>query len=203
LVRLLDGEIGRLCEEISLVRLAEASGVALTKQGKERVGHCPFHDDTGASLVVTPDNRWRCSGCGASGDVIDWVVKRNGVSRHHAIELLKEGLPEALAAPEPVKTSTVRRLPSPVTSAADDQALLAQVIGFYHDALKQNPEALAFLEAKGLVHGELIDRFRLGLANRTLGLRLPEKNRKAGAEIRSRLERIGLYRQSRPGKSGQ
>lgn len=196
MVRLLGGEISRLCEEISLVRLVESSGVSLTKQGKERIGRCPFHEDTGDSLIITPDNRWRCTGCGASGDVIDWVVKRNGVSRHHAVELLKEGLPEALTAPEPVKTSTVRRLPSPVSAQAEDQDLLEQVIGFYHEALKQSPEGLAFLEAKGLVHGELIDRFKLGLANRTLGLRLPEKNRKAGAEIRNRLERIGIYRAS-------
>ena len=30
----------------------------------------------------------------------------------------------------------------------------------------------------------MIERFRLGFANRTLGLRLPAKNRKAGAEMR-------------------
>src|SRR5690606_15123242 len=39
-------------------------------------------------------------------------------------------------------------------------------------------------------------RFRLGFANRTLGLRLPEKNRKAGAEIRTRLQRLGVLRES-------
>ena len=82
---MLDRDIARLCDEISLIRLAEASGVALTKQGKERIGCCPFHEDEATLLVITPENRWRCSGCGASGDVIDWVVKRNGVSRHHAV----------------------------------------------------------------------------------------------------------------------
>ena len=44
------------------------------------------------------------------------------------------------------------------------------------------------------MHAETIDTFKLGFANRTLGLRLPEKTRKAGAELRARLERIGLYR---------
>jgi DNA primase len=84
----------------------------------------------------------------------------------------------------------------PDTSEVVDSNLLAQVISYYHDTLKQAPEALAFLESKGLIHGELIDRFRLGYANRTLGLRLPEKNRRAGAAIRGQLERIGLYRAS-------
>jgi DNA primase len=60
----------------------------------------------------------------------------------------------------------------------------------------REPEALAYLKARGLTHPELIDRFQLGYANRTLGLRLPQTTRKEGAEIRARLERLGLYRQS-------
>jgi DNA primase len=47
-----------------------------------------------------------------------------------------------------------------------------------------------------LVHPELIDRFKLGFVNRTLGYRLPEKNRKAGAEMRGKLQEIGILRDS-------
>ncbi|MGD1035500.1 MAG: toprim domain-containing protein, partial [Candidatus Dormibacteria bacterium] len=43
---------------------------------------------------------------------------------------------------------------------------------------------------------ELIERFQLGFANRTLGLRLPEKTRRAGEEIRTRLQRLGILRES-------
>ena len=42
----------------------------------------------------------------------------------------------------------------------------------------------------------MIERFRLGFANRTLGYRLPEKNRVAGAELRGRLQKLGIYRES-------
>jgi DNA primase len=42
----------------------------------------------------------------------------------------------------------------------------------------------------------MIDHFRLGFSNRTLGYRLPEKNRKSGAEIRGRLQQLGLLRDS-------
>ena len=42
----------------------------------------------------------------------------------------------------------------------------------------------------------MIERFKLGFADRTLGLRLPEKTRKAGAEIRGRLQKLGLLRES-------
>ncbi len=42
----------------------------------------------------------------------------------------------------------------------------------------------------------MVDRFKLGFSNRTLGYRLPEKNRKAGAEIRGRLQHLGILRES-------
>ena len=42
----------------------------------------------------------------------------------------------------------------------------------------------------------MIDRFQLGFANRTLGYRLPEKNRLAGAELRGRLQNLGIFRES-------
>jgi hypothetical protein len=42
----------------------------------------------------------------------------------------------------------------------------------------------------------MIAHFKLGFANRTLGYRLPEKNRKAGAEVRGRLQKLGILRES-------
>src|SRR6202521_21555 len=78
----------------------------------------------------------------------------------------------------------------------NDQLLLRQVIDYYHESLKQSPEALGYLQSRGLDHPELIARFKLGFANRTLRPRLPEKNRVAGAEMRTRLQRLGLLRAS-------
>lgn len=51
---------------------------------------------------------------------------------------------------------------------ADDCALLNQTIDYYHETLKQSPEALAYLKARGLDHPELIARFKLhSLTTRT------------------------------------
>ena len=197
MARIPESEIERLKVEVSVERLVEGSGVELKKAGKDWLGRCPFHEDDTASLVVTPaKNLWHCFGCGIGGGPIDWVMKKNGVSFRHAVELLREGLPALAAEPGHVKRSTVRALPAPVAFGADDQALLNQVIGYYHETLLQSPEALAYLQSRGLDHPELVAHFKLGLADRTLGLRLPEKNRKAGADIRARLTKVGLYRES-------
>jgi DNA primase len=197
MARIPDGDIERLKNEVAVERLVESSGIALTRSGKDKIGRCPFHEDATPSLVVTPTkNLWHCFGCGAAGGPIDWIIKTQGVSFRHAVELLREGMPPAAIAAEPVKRSTVRSLPAPVTSDADDQAALIQVVDYYHATLKQSPEALAYLKARGLDHPDLIATFQLGYANRSLGLRLPDKRRKEGELLRGRLERLGLYRES-------
>jgi DNA primase len=91
-------------------------------------------------------------------------------------------------------TTSSAKLASPVTLDADDQESLRGVIGFYHETLVNSPEALRYLEARGLTHPEMIDHFKLGFANRKLGLTLPDKNRKAGADLRGRLQRLGILR---------
>ncbi len=193
--RIPEAEIERLKNEVAVERLVEASGIELKKSGKDLLGRCPFHADDTASLVVTPGkNLWHCFGCGVGGGPIDWVIKKNGVSFRHAVELLREGVPSLAAEPGSVKRSTVRALPAPVAFDADDQSLLNQVVDYYHATLKQSPEALDYLKKRGIDHPEAIARFKLGYANRTLGL--PEKNRKAGGEIRAGLQKVGLYRES-------
>ena len=69
MARIPDEEIERLKKEVSLERLAEARGVVLTRHGADLIGLCPFHDDRGPSLVITPDkNLWHCLGaCQAGG----------------------------------------------------------------------------------------------------------------------------------------
>ena len=61
----------------------------------------------------------------------------------------------------------------PLNPQADDQKLLAQVIDYYHRTLKETTEGLDYLRSRGITVGEAIDRFRIGYANRTLGLKLP------------------------------
>jgi hypothetical protein len=92
--------------------------------------------------------------------------------------------------------ASIRALPAPVSVDADDVELLKQVASYYHERLKQSPEALDYLKARGLTHPEVASRFQLGFSDRTLGLRLPMKNRQAGMEIRSRLQKLGLLRES-------
>ncbi|MBB3062437.1 CHC2 zinc finger domain-containing protein [Microbulbifer rhizosphaerae] len=199
MARIADEVIERIKAEVSLERLVETFGVELKKHGKDKVGRCPFHDDRTPSLVVSPQsNLWHCLGaCNTGGSVIDWVMKTQGISFRHAVEILRDDIP-ALAAPagKPVKHSTAQKMEVLLSEDDEAQQLLNQVVDFYHEALLQSPEALDYLAGRGLGDRELIERFKLGFANRTLGYRLPAKSRKAGAEVRGKLQQVGVLRDS-------
>ena len=200
MARIAESEIERLKREVSLARLAEARGIELKRHGADLLGLCPFHDDHQPSLVISPQkNLWHCLGaCRAGGSVIDWVMRAEGVSFRHAVELLRAGqLPFTPGASgEPPKQSTVRKLPAPIVRDADDRQVLREVVDFYHESLKQSPEALQYLEKRGLKSSAMLEHFHLGFANRTLGYRLPNKNRQEGAELRGRLQKLGILRES-------
>ena len=189
-------ELSRLKREISIVRLVEARGVKLSGSGDNLLGRCPFHDDKTASLVVSPQkNVYHCMGkCQRGGSVIDWVMQANNVSFRLAVEMLRKdastlAAPRRVAGPQP-KLEVLAEPDEP------DAVVLARVVDYYHATLKESPEALGYLEKRGLQHPELVDHFKLGYANRTLGYRLPIGLVAAGAALRGQLQRIGLYRAS-------
>jgi DNA primase len=197
--RLPDELVERLKREIAIERLVESRGIALKRAGRNLMGLCPFHNDHNPSLSITPStNKWHCLGCGKGGTVIDWVMQIEGVSFRHAAELLRQNHVPLAADPsaKPPRLSTVPKLPAPVERNADDRVLLLQVVNYYHETLKQSPDALKYLESRGLQSAEMIERFRLGFSNRTLGYRLPHRNRETGAELRGRLQKIGILRES-------
>ena len=199
MARIPDVEIERLKKEIAIERLVMGFGVELKRHGAELLGTCPFHEDKTPSLVVSPKtNLWHCLGaCNVGGSTIDWVKRTKGVSFRHAVELLRADH-SSLAAGEArvVKKGTTAKLDAPVKAEADDQEALRQVTAYYHETLKESPEALRYLESRGLTHPEMLERFQIGFANRTLGYRLPDKNRKEGAELRGRLQKLGIIRES-------
>lgn len=48
---------------------------------------CPFHDDSNASAAVNFDaNRFKCHGCGVSGDTYDLIMIEKGGTLGEAVE---------------------------------------------------------------------------------------------------------------------
>jgi DNA primase len=201
MARIPDEELERLKREVSVERLVEARGVELKRMGKDLRGRCPFHDDEDPSFSIDPvRNVFHCFGCGVKGSVVDLVMLLEGVAFRHAVEILRAdypGLSDGPADRPPPKKGTALKLPALVEDEkVSDSELRGVVAGYYHETIKQSPEALEYLESRGLRSAEMVERFKLGYSNRTLGYRLPQRNRKNGSAIRGRLAELGIIKQT-------
>lgn len=192
-------EVDRIKREVSVADLARRRGIALRGHGENLIGLCPFHDDREPSLVITPaKNLWNCLGaCNAGGDVIRWVERSEHVPFVRAVELLHRGYPNFTDAlkrgPRPKATE---QPPCPISTEMSDRELMAAVLDYYAKRLNRTdaPEAVRYLEQRGIWNEEAIARFRIGFADRSLGTLLPYPEGKSGRELRARLAQLGLYR---------
>ena len=76
-----------------------------------------------------------------------------------------------------------------------EQGLVAAVVEHYRQCLASSGSAREALLGLG-ISPSVAKRFSLGLSDRSLGLRLPERNRRAGKHLRESLIALGIYRSS-------
>jgi len=193
--RIPDDLVDRIKREIPIAVLVEKAGIELRRVGESLVGRCNRHDDSTPSLHVSPDkNLWHDLGaCQKGGSTIDWVMFQNGIEFYAAArELAEEFFPEEAGkvfGARPSRRFRAEPLACPLDEKAEDAELDRQVVAYYHEAGKESPEFRTYLEKRGLLSPELVERFQLGLANRTLGMRLTPK-------LRRKLQARGWFRES-------
>jgi DNA primase len=99
---------------------------------------CPFHEDKTPSLQIYPDtNTWTCfsTNCHAgSGDVIDFILNKEGFSKHEAIEKAK-----ILAGAMGIAPTKSKQPPS-------EEGLFASFL----QSLPRCSKALAYVKERGL-----------------------------------------------------
>ena len=72
-----------------ILAVLEQEGVALKKRGRSMWGLCPLHDDRTPSFTVDPEKqRFKCFGCGAGGDVIDFIQRLHSLDFKDALKHL-------------------------------------------------------------------------------------------------------------------
>lgn len=72
-------------QSVTTRQAAERYGIRVKRNGMCR---CPFHDDSTPSMKL--DRRYYCFGCGATGDVIDFVSQLRGIGSKEAAILLAQ-----------------------------------------------------------------------------------------------------------------
>jgi DNA primase len=131
--------------------------VQLKKAGTTFKGLCPFHGEKTPSFTVTPGrDSWKCFGCGEGGDVISFVMKRDGLSFPEALKVL------AAKAGVEIDERTTRE----DARKARLREVLESAIAFYHAVLtgsKTGQAALDYLRGRGFTD-ETIQKHQLGYA---------------------------------------
>jgi len=190
-------DLKALKQSIDLLALARERGLEPTRHGHDKWKvNCPFHDDTEASLIITPHkNLWHCFGCDKGGSAIDLVKELDGITVKEAILQLADktngrirsaaDLPERVASPG--KLSAARPSSEPPRRPPEQQKLLNKVAEFYHKALYQHPEGRAYLKERGLTDAALLEGFRIGYANGTILDAIPPEG-----EVLEHLQALGI-----------
>ena len=152
-------DIEALRQRISIVEVIQ-SYVALRRVGRNWVGLCPFHAEKSGSFNVREETaRYRCFGCGASGDVFRFVQDIDHVDFVGAVESLagKYGYQLTYTSGTESKDRQRRKKLIETMSIAAD---------WYHDRLLNGADGRAardYLRARGL-SGEVARQFKLGWA---------------------------------------
>ncbi len=133
--------------------------VQLKKRGREYLGLCPFHSEKTPSFTVSEEKGFfHCFGCGAHGDVIEFVMRAEGLAFPEAVERLagEAGMPLPVQSEEERERERERQSLYDVVEAA---------CAWFERRLEGAPgrAALEYLKRRGLDEA-IIARFRLGFA---------------------------------------
>jgi len=109
----------------------------------EFVGLCPLHEETHPSFYVnTRKDVFYCHGCGQGGDLIRFVQLARGLSFRQSLA----------------------HLDPQTTPAVDDSVVLESTATYYQQQLGNYPEALSYLNKRGLRDPALIRELDIGYA---------------------------------------
>lgn len=125
--------------------------VSLKRVGRNFMGVCPFHNDKGPSLSVSPDKQlFHCFGCGAAGNVVGFIMKIRNLDYIDAIRFLADRVNITL------DTSSNKD-----TEIEKIYEINIQAARFFYNNLKQNSEKIKYLLNRGL-DIKTIQKFGLG-----------------------------------------
>lgn len=129
--------------------------VSLKRAGSNHKGLCPFHDEKTPSFTVSPERgTFKCFGCGAWGNAIDFVMRYENRDFREAIEILAEMHHMEI----PVEQGA-----RPAADHADLYEVLREADQYYRECLRQHPDSIRYLKQRG-IDGATAARFGIGYA---------------------------------------
>jgi DNA primase len=126
--------------------------VKLKPTGKNFSGLCPFHTEKTPSFIVSPDlQRYKCFGCGQTGDVFNFLQEIENIDFPEALEkLAKEAGVELQKSSYDSKYKTLEEINYKATT-------------YFYNQLKESPSALSYMQERGF-NKDILKEFGVGYA---------------------------------------
>ena len=170
-------EVLERCDIVEII----SSYIPLKRAGRNFKANCPFHHEKTASFIVSPQKQiYHCFGCGAGGNVFNFLMRYEKLEFREAAQALAEkvGVEIQLSAENPKEISENRELYKINELAAN----------FYHDHIKSKEASSvrSYLAQRG-ISAESVKELKIGYApdawgslmsflrNKKAPLRLQEK----------------------------
>ena len=191
----------RVKQQADIIRVI-GEYIRLKKTGQNFTGLCPFHQEKTPSFAVHPVRQiYHCFGCGAGGDVFQFVMEMDKSTFPEAVRTVAEkcGIP----IPKPRERSPEQRRENLQRAAIVE--MHKQAADFFTHQLHHTAEgraACAYLEDRGLDR-ETIQRFALGYAPSSgdaLRRRLGEPGSGGRGDQDKLLEASGLFSRDQGGR---
>jgi DNA primase len=132
--------------------------LSLKKSGRNFKALCPFHSEKIPSFMVSPERQiFKCFGCGAGGDVFQFIMRMEGMEFGEALRTLAKRAGVRLKQYRPSETDRQKQILYEINHLASE---------FYHYLLLKHPagkRALNYLLGRGITK-DSIDLFKLGYA---------------------------------------
>jgi DNA primase len=156
-----EGKIAEIKERARIVEVI-SDFVSLKKSGKNYLGLCPFHSERTPSFTVNEEKGiFHCFGCGAGGNVFNFLMRANHLNFPEAVKELAKRYGVALPKREVSEEEKRRR--SLKARLFEINEMAAE---YYHGLLvsqKEGEEGRRYLVKRG-ISDEIIAEHRLGFA---------------------------------------
>lgn len=171
-------QIGEIKDRIDIVQVI-GKYVNLKQAGKNFSGSCPFHKEKTPSFIVSPDiQRYKCFGCGKSGDIFNFVQEIENIDFPEALEKL------AKVAGVELKRTKVN------TKYKEIKDINHIATKYYYNALLRDQKAMSYVQNRG-ISKESIRAFALGYAPKYP--KLLEKIKSSGSFSKKAILDSGLF----------
>jgi DNA primase len=154
--RIPEQTIERIIESNDIVDVI-SEYVALKRSGKGYMGVCPFHNDKGPSMSVSQDKQlFHCFGCGASGNVLGFIMRIRNMDFIDALKYLGDRAGIQIEYKEEDPSAKRENIVKDKIFQINIEAAR-----FFFKNLPQNADAYNYLKGRG-IDEKIIKKFGLG-----------------------------------------